>query len=753
MHCWLQRNMRMEAVALLALLMALGSSPVPGIAEDARVIPAVAHEDGMAGGVVPVSAPNPFRSRSEPTPAKEVPVEAAPAEPAPAEPPAQPLKEVAPEPSPTPSAEISTAERISHLQRTIEKDKDQLDYLQGELRSAEEEFQLAGKIFAKVDERQHELRKQRDQAKRDSDPVKVAQLDAVWNDFREKYSLCKERFDLSIQTKKGVQQQITALKEKISQDTAALAKLSGTETEEPEKTEPASSEPQLLAPADGTPQPAAARSAAGTRQEPKPEAAQPAASPEPAQPTIAGGAIGAGVQGTSDEPAAATSGEMQQARSEASRKVAEANEAREALESIEKRQQLLDKNIALELELRDAARKQSDNAVRASQEMHEDFRKLSESNAPPEELTRIGQRIQSAELRLEKAREEVKRRSDRLDELQAQRHSLMLERIAAVEQAERHAQEAHEAKRKVEALENPFSQRNLIKWVMQHGPNIFVIVVGILMLRVVARAISHRVVTLMTLRGSGSHKERENRAKTIVGVFHNAATVVGYGGGALMILEECGVPVGPLLGGAAVVGLAVAFGSQNLIRDYFYGFVILLENQYGINDIVQIGGITGQVERITLRMTVIRDSEGVNFIPNGQIASVKNLTHGWSQVVMDIAVDFKEDVDRVMEVLLELGRELRKDVGFADKILADPTMQGVDALGDSAVTIKMSIKTRPFEQWSVKREMLRRVKLRFAERGILLPAGQRTVIHRYSKAEEDLNLADDDTHWNHRKSA
>jgi small conductance mechanosensitive channel len=347
----------------------------------------------------------------------------------------------------------------------------------------------------------------------------------------------------------------------------------------------------------------------------------------------------------------------------------------------------------------------------------------------------------------------MKRRSDRLDELQSQRHALMLERIAALEQAERQAEEAHEAKRRVEALENPFSQRNLAKWVMQHGPNIFVIIAGVLMLRVVAKGVSYRVVSLMAHKGSGTRKERENRAQTIVGVFHNAATVVGYGGGTLMILEECGVPVGPLLGGAAVFGLAVAFGSQNLIRDYFYGFVILLENQYGVNDIVKIGEVTGQVERITLRMTVIRDSDGVNFIPNGQIASVKNLTHGWSQAAFDIAVDYKEDVDHVMDVLMELGRELRTDAAFSDKILNDPTMQGVDVLGDSAVTIKMSIKTRPFEQWTVKREMLRRVKKRFEERGIQLPMTQRTIVHRYSKSEDDPNRGDDEERWSRRKSA
>lgn len=744
MSCWLRQCVRVTGTPLFSLWIVVLILPRLCAAEDSRVIPAVAQEDRTANAVVQTSAPNPIRPLRQP----------AAREPVRDDPPRDLPEEASKEQPAEPPAEISVAERISHLQRTIAKDKQQLDYLQGELRSAEEEFQLAGKIFTKVDERQHELHKQREAARQASDPVKVAQLEAAWTDFAEKYALCKERFDLSIQTKKGVQQQISALKEKISQDTAALEKLSGADTRDPAATDTLQPEPHTTAPSTPTATPAAPQGDGDAAKTDKPEATKPTAPPERAPPAIAGGAMGAGLQATSNDAAEpAATGEMREARSEASRKAAEVNEAREALEAIEKRQQSLDKNIELELQLRDAARKQSDNAVRVAQELHEDFRKLSEANAPPEELSKVGQRIQSSELRLEKARDEVKRRSDRLDDLQSQRHALMLERIAAHEQVERQAQQAHEARRKVEALENPFSQRNLIKWVMQHGPNIFVIIAGILMLRVVARAISSRVVTLMAHRGSGSHKERENRAKTIVGVFHNAATVLGYGGGALMIMEECGIPVGPLLGGAAVVGLAVAFGSQNLIRDYFYGFVILLENQYGINDIVRIGDITGQVERITLRMTVVRDSDGVNFIPNGQIASVKNLTHGWSQAVFDIAVDFREDVDRVMDVLLELGRELRRDSSFADKILDDPAMQGVDVLGDSTVTIKMSMKTRPFEQWSVKREMLRRVKKRFEERGILLPAGQRTVIHRYARAEDEMNLTEEDARWPQRKSA
>ncbi|MFO0959520.1 MAG: mechanosensitive ion channel family protein [Isosphaeraceae bacterium] len=242
---------------------------------------------------------------------------------------------------------------------------------------------------------------------------------------------------------------------------------------------------------------------------------------------------------------------------------------------------------------------------------------------------------------------------------------------------------------------------------------------------------SHRIIRVIarsTARGSA--EEREDRAKTLVGVFHNAASLAIVGVGGMMFFQEVGVPVAPLLGGAAVFGLAVAFGAQNLIRDYFYGFVILMENQYKLNDIIKLGGVSGQVERITLRMTVLRDDGGsVHFIPNGQITTVTNMTHGWSRAVIELAVDYKQDVDRVMDLLVEIGKELRQDAAFAGAILEDPTMLGVDALGESAVTIKFYIKTRTLKQWAVRREMLRRIKRRFDDLGIEMPSSQKTTIN------------------------
>ncbi|HWL73157.1 MAG TPA: mechanosensitive ion channel family protein, partial [Burkholderiaceae bacterium] len=229
----------------------------------------------------------------------------------------------------------------------------------------------------------------------------------------------------------------------------------------------------------------------------------------------------------------------------------------------------------------------------------------------------------------------------------------------------------------------------------------------------------------------------ENRARTLSSVFHNAATTVIYLGALLIILDEVGIPISTLLGGVAVIGLAVAFGAQNLIKDYFYGFMILLENQYGVNDVVRIAGIAGLVERITLRLTVLRDGEGtVHFVPHGEVKTVSNMTHGWARAMFDIGIAYSENPDRVMDVLMKLGRELRADPKFGEMILDDPEMLGVESLGDSSVVIRFQIKTGPMQRWPVRREMLRRIKHKFDELQIEIPFPSRTVYYRQAANDQ-----------------
>jgi small conductance mechanosensitive channel len=355
--------------------------------------------------------------------------------------------------------------------------------------------------------------------------------------------------------------------------------------------------------------------------------------------------------------------------------------------------------------------------------------------------------------------EEVRTGAALLDQLQTERAALQTQQLEALQLAESKRKEAAAAESVVAQLQNPFTPRNILQWFIDHTPRLLAILAGMFLLRWATRFFSRRIVRIMTRSGArGSREEREDRAKTLMGVVHSAASLAIVGGGIVMACDEIGIAVTPLVGGAAVVGLAVAFGAQNLIRDYFYGFTILLENQYKINDVVKIGDTSGQVERITLRITVLRDLEGrVHFIPNGKIDSVTNMTHGWSRALFEIAVAYKEDADDVMGVLLELARELRVDPQFGPLILDEPEMLGVDSFGESSVNIKFILKTRPLKQWSVKRELLRRIKRRFDELGIEIPFPHRTVYHRGEESGErsmgQPQSGEDQIAWAARKSA
>jgi small conductance mechanosensitive channel len=342
-------------------------------------------------------------------------------------------------------------------------------------------------------------------------------------------------------------------------------------------------------------------------------------------------------------------------------------------------------------------------------------------------------RLQAAEDRRREVRQELTRVNRHLDELQTEYAALQGEHIAALEVAQDKRYAADAALKRVETLLNPFAPANILQWLIDHGPRVLGVLLAIAVTIWLSRVLGRRLVRMAASRsGTDVAEERQNRAQTLAGVVHNAINIGAVTVGIVTILDELGVPVGPVMGGAAVLGLAVAFGAQSLIKDYFTGFMLLLEQQYLVNDVVRIGEITGQVERISLRMTVLRDLEGqAHFIPHGQITTVSNLTHSWSRAVLTIAVSYRENVDRVIDELIAMTRELRDDPQFGRLITEDVNMLGVDELGESSVSIKFFLKTRPLQQWPVKRELLRRIKNRFDELGIEIPFPQRTIHMRY----------------------
>ena len=231
--------------------------------------------------------------------------------------------------------------------------------------------------------------------------------------------------------------------------------------------------------------------------------------------------------------------------------------------------------------------------------------------------------------------------------------------------------------------------------------------------------------------GTGEHSyEDARRARTVAGLAYSVARI-GIIATATLLILNLFFPIGPLLAGVGVFGLALSFGAQSLVRDMISGFFILVENQFGVGDIIEVGGTSGVVERMTLRIVALRDVEGVlHMIPNGEITKVSNKTRGWSRVVLDVGVGYGERVDEVLAILADVGREFSTDTEWADDLTADLVVQGVQGLADSAVNVRVVVDTKPGRQWEVKRELYRRIKNRFDRDDIEIPFPQRTVHFR-----------------------
>ena len=243
-------------------------------------------------------------------------------------------------------------------------------------------------------------------------------------------------------------------------------------------------------------------------------------------------------------------------------------------------------------------------------------------------------------------------------------------------------------------------------------------------------AVTNRAIRLFRARVTSRFVEPEQvrRAETIARVLRYLAGVIVTLIAGVLILSELGVSVAPILGAAGVVGLAVGFGAQSLVKDYFTGFFILLENQLTTGDVVRIADKSGLVEDVTLRFVRLRDYEGnVHFIPNSLITTVTNMSRGFGNAVMDIGIAYREDVDEAFAVMREVGAAMRADEAFGKKILADLEIAGVERLDDSAVVLRCRIKSLPLAQWDVRREFLRRLKKAFDARGIEIPYPHLTV--------------------------
>ncbi len=263
-------------------------------------------------------------------------------------------------------------------------------------------------------------------------------------------------------------------------------------------------------------------------------------------------------------------------------------------------------------------------------------------------------------------------------------------------------------------------------WLKVSGIKIILIILGTLVVTKIARILLNRIFRVFLQAGLDA--EMKKRADTLSSLARNIVSTVILGIAFIIILEEFGIDIGPILAAAGIVGLAVGFGAQNLVQDIISGFFILLEDQIRVGDVVDIAGKSGLVEKVTIRMTILRDINGsVHFVRNGKIDVVTNMTKDYAYYLFDIGVAYRENIDEVMKVMRKTEDQLRLDESLKDDILEPLEIMGLDKFADSAVIIRARLKTKPNKQWRVGREYNRLLKINFDETGIEIPFPHLTV--------------------------
>lgn len=260
---------------------------------------------------------------------------------------------------------------------------------------------------------------------------------------------------------------------------------------------------------------------------------------------------------------------------------------------------------------------------------------------------------------------------------------------------------------------------------------VLVLAIGYVAIRFVRLGL-HQLERVMIVASDKQDQESgtaAKRAATLTGILRTIALSAIW---AIIIIESLqlvGLDIAPILAGAGILGLAVGFGAQNLVRDLISGFFIILEDQVRLGDVAVINGTGGAVETITFRTISLRDFSGVvHIFPNGGITTLSNMTKDWSAFVLDMGVAYREDTDRVVEVMRSVGEELRQDQALGALIIEPIEIVGVENFADSAVTIRARIKTKPAEQWKVGREYRRRLKKAFDAQRIEIPFPMRTLV-------------------------
>jgi moderate conductance mechanosensitive channel len=255
-------------------------------------------------------------------------------------------------------------------------------------------------------------------------------------------------------------------------------------------------------------------------------------------------------------------------------------------------------------------------------------------------------------------------------------------------------------------------------------------ILGILLFAVVVRWLACKAIDRVVKRAETTplpglkhtHNRRAQRARSLGSLLKSITTTLVFGIAFVMILSEVGMDVAPILASAGVLGLAIGFGAQNLVKDFLSGVMMMVEDQYGVGDAVDLGEAVGTVENVGLRVTRVRDVDGtVWYVRNGEILRVGNQSQNWARTVLDIPVSYAEDLEHVRRVLQDVAHGLWDDEDYKDVIIEEPEVWGVQNLGPEGVVVRLTLKTAPMQQWNVAREMRERIKARFDHEGIEIP--------------------------------
>lgn len=269
-------------------------------------------------------------------------------------------------------------------------------------------------------------------------------------------------------------------------------------------------------------------------------------------------------------------------------------------------------------------------------------------------------------------------------------------------------------------------------WTISELPGIIILVIALFVLLRAVNFSTGRLKRILVKRAEQDETvetaEAEKRINTLIGIIQGGVRIVLLTVFLIMLLSKFAIDVAPILASAGILGLAIGFGAQELVRDYISGFFMLLEDQIRTGDVAIINGTGGLVEKIELRTITLRDMSGVVHIyQNGKISTLSNMTKDWSAMVFDIGVAYKENVDQVMEIMKEVGEEMQNDPEHGPNILEPIEIFGLDQFADSALVIKARLKTKPIMQWKTGREYRRRLKIAFDKQNIEIPFPHTTV--------------------------